>query len=94
MYDRRSSFERRANLHYDGALEDAAFIASEVVRKGRSRGWVEDPAELPVAAEIETILARFNIGYIEAGVWAHKPGGSHRFRREERQETRREESEP
>jgi len=85
-YDRRSSFERKANLHYDGAVEDAAYIASEVLRKGRSRGWVEDPAELPVAAEIEGILSRYNIGYLESGVWGHRPGGSHHFRREERRE--------
>jgi len=89
-YDRRSSFERRANLHYDGASEDAAFIASEVVRKGRSRGWSEDPAEIPTAAEIEEILAKYNIGYIETGVWGHRPGGTRRFRKEEIQQERQE----
>ena len=31
MYDRRSSFERRANMHYESAEEDAAYIAGEVI---------------------------------------------------------------
>ena len=86
LYDRRSSFERKAHLHYEGAVEDAAFIANEVIRKGRSHGWVEDDASLPVAAEIEATLARYNIGYVDTGVWAHHVGGTKRFRREERRE--------
>lgn len=79
-YDRRSSFERRANLHYDGAVEDAAWIASEVVLKGKSHGWVEDPAQLAVAAEIESSLALYNIGYVANGTWAHHPGGTRHFK--------------
>jgi hypothetical protein len=83
FYNRQSSFERRANLHYEGAQEDAAWIASEVVRKGKSHGWEEDEAERPIAAEIETILAAFNIGYVAKGTWAHHPGGTRRFKGDE-----------
>ncbi len=79
-YDRRSSFERRANLHYEGAADDAAWIANEVIRKGKSHGWVEEPGELPVASEIEAMLAPFNIGYVAGGTWAHHPGGTKHFK--------------
>jgi hypothetical protein len=79
FYDRRSSFERRANLHYDSAEEDAAWIASEVIRKGKSHGWVEEPGEKAVAAEIEKILAKYNIGYTGEGTWTHHTGGTRNF---------------
>ncbi len=79
-YDYRVSFERRAHLHYEGdPRDDAAWILGEVVRKGRSRGWVEEPSEREISAEIERILARFNVGYIGKGVWSHVTGGSRFF---------------
>lgn len=81
MYDRRSTMDRRAGLRYDGPVEDAAWIASEVIRRGKSVGWVEEEAQRPIAAEIEGILSKFNIGYAGGGVWAHKAGGSRFFQR-------------
>lgn len=78
MYDRRSSFERRANMHYDG-VEDAAWIASDVIRKGKSHGWVEIDTEREIAAQIEEILSIYNIGYTGRGVWAHHAGGTRFF---------------
>lgn len=81
-YD-RSAFERRANLHYESAEEDAAYIAGEVIRKGRSVGWLNEEEEKPVAAAIEKILAQYNIGLINpsAGVWGWRQGGTKFFSR-------------
>lgn len=79
-YDRRSDMDRRAHLHYEGVDEDAAWIAGEVIRHGRSTGWVEEASERAQAAEIEGILARYNIGYVGNGVWAHHAGGTRSFR--------------
>jgi hypothetical protein len=81
-YDRRSAFERRANLHYDAVVDDAAWIAGEVVRKGKSHGWTEDPAEQQIAMGIEEQLTAYNIGYVGKGTWAHHPGGTRHFKGE------------
>lgn len=80
MYDRRSSFERRANLHYEDIEEDAAYIASEVIRRGRSPGWAVEPEEQDIAAAIEELLSDYNIGLVGPGTWARKMGGSHVFK--------------
>ena len=79
-YDRRA-FEVRANLHYESAEEDAAYIANQVVLMGKSRGWSSDPDEALIASRIETILAPFNIGLVEphTGTWGHHPGGTKFF---------------
>lgn len=61
--------------------EDAAWIATEVIRKGKSHGWVEEPGEEATATGIEAILARFNIGYLGNGTWAHHPGGTRKFQK-------------
>lgn len=80
-YDRSSSFERRANLHYESAEEDAAYIAGEVIRKGQSAGWVNEEDSKQVAAEIERILAQFNIGLTNptTGTWGRRQGGTRFF---------------
>ena len=80
-YRREAGTTRTANLHYESDLEDAAYIANEVVRKGRSAGWVATEDELRVAAEIERILAPFNIGITHPGVWGWRQGGSKTFAR-------------
>lgn len=80
-YDRRASFERRANLHYESVQEDAAYIASEVIRRGRSPGWASVPDEQSLAAEIEKILADYNIGLVSPGTWGWRQGGSRAFSR-------------
>jgi hypothetical protein len=80
-YRREAGTTRTANLHYESAEEDAAYIASEVIRKTRSAGWVVADEELRVAAEIEGILAPFNIGIIHPGVWGWRQGGSKTFSR-------------
>ena len=68
-------------LYYESAQEDAAYIAGEVIRKGRSAGWVTDEAELGVATEIEQILVDYNIGIVHPGVWGWRQGGSKTFGR-------------
>lgn len=75
------AFERRAHLHYESAEEDAAYIASEVVRKGRSAGWVVTEEERGIASKIEQILAQYNIGLTNptAGVWSWRQGGTRFF---------------
>lgn len=80
-YSREASTVRTAHLHYESAEEDAAYIASEVIRKTHSAGWVVTDEELPVAAEIEGILAAFNIGVTHPGVWGWRQGGSKTFSR-------------
>ncbi len=67
-------------LHYESAQDDAAYIASEVIRKGRSAGWVVDEADLKIAVEIEKILVDYNIGIVHPGVWGWRQGGSTTFR--------------
>jgi hypothetical protein len=68
-------------LHYESAQEDAAYIASEVIRKGRSSGWALEEAEVAIAVEIEKILADYNIGIVHPGVWGWRQGGSKTFAR-------------
>jgi len=80
-YDFRLAFEKRGNFHYESAEEDAAYIASEVIRKGKSHGWSVDPSESEIAGEIERILARYNIGLVAPGTWGHHPGGTRVFLR-------------
>lgn len=78
-YDRRSSFERRANLHYESVEEDAAYIAGEVIRKGRSPGWAHLPEEQELASKIEIMLAAYNIGLVSTGTWGYRSGGTRIF---------------
>ena len=79
-YDRRPLVAgHKGHLHYEGASEDAAWIAGEVIRKGRSTGWIEEDSERETATQIESLLAKFNIGYAGNGVWVHHPGGTRVF---------------
>jgi len=78
-YDRRAAFDVTGHFHYESPEEDAGYIASEVIRYGKSRGWSTDPSEQEVARQIAKILSKYNIGLIDphAGVWGHRPGGTH-----------------
>lgn len=81
-YQRNAGFQVRANLHFESIEEDAAYIAQEVVQRGRSAGWLVDvEEERPIAAEVEAILAKYNIGLVNphAGVWGFKQGGTRYF---------------
>jgi hypothetical protein len=64
---------------------DGAFIAQQVVQYGKSTGWAmpSDAMQTHLAQHIEQDLAKFNIGLVDPnrGMWGHKPGGSHVFRR-------------
>lgn len=69
-----------ARRYTDRHQEDAAEIAAEVVRRGKSTGWAGDTK---VVAALETALAPFNIGYTDDlhGTWAHVDGGTSFARR-------------
>lgn len=81
-YDRTASQKEAGwNRNYQNAKADALAIATEVISTRYSAIWVA-PAEdqMRIAAEVEQILAKFNIGYEGAGRWAHKVGGSKTFK--------------
>ncbi|MGH7866060.1 MAG: hypothetical protein ACREP9_00170 [Candidatus Dormibacteraceae bacterium] len=82
-YDRRLVKGAAPNTYQDDM--DVSFIAQQVVQYGKSAGWAapSDAMQIHLAQQIEAELAKFNIGLVDAnrGVWAHKPGGSHAFRR-------------
>lgn len=77
----------RASDNYYGSDVEAAAqlageIAADVVARGGSDGWVAASSDqLKTAREVERILARFNIGYVDdmRGRWAHRTGGSRFF---------------
>lgn len=69
---------------YQDAQKDAALIAAEVISKRFSSGWLvlDDGGETKkIAANVEKILAVFNIGYDMSGRWIYKAKGSNFFER-------------
>ena len=67
---------------YKSAAEDAAVIATEVLKSKESVEWsMADDRGEAVAIEIEKLLSKFNIGYVDdnRGQWKHKLGGSKFF---------------
>ena len=81
-YDRRTVSGAAPNTYADDL--DGAYIAQQVVQYGKSPGWAApaDPMQVHLVKQIESELAKFNIGLIDpkASTWGHKPGGSHVFR--------------
>lgn len=82
-YDRRTVSAAAANQYADEM--DAAYIAQQVIQYGKSSGWAvpADTMQQHLSQHIERVLAGYNIGMVDSksGTWAHKPGGSHVFRR-------------
>jgi hypothetical protein len=82
-YDRRVVKGAGPNTYQDEM--DVGFIAQQVVQYGKSSGWAAptDAMQVRLAQQIEMELAKFNIGLVDPnrGVWGHKPGGTHAYRR-------------
>jgi hypothetical protein len=67
---------------YISVPEAAQLIASEVVQNGQSKNWPKvNENNLGIAREIESHLAKFNIGYTDPknGSWSTAKGGSRYF---------------
>lgn len=68
--------------NYNSVQENAQTIAQEVINSGRSIGWfIGSKSEQAIAAKLESELAKYNIGYVNAanGEWAYRVRGTRYF---------------